>query len=41
MRSRTYYVVRGIARAITQLVIAGLILLTFWAFYMAVWSLQF
>jgi hypothetical protein len=37
--SNAYYVIRGIARGITKLVIAGLILTGFYVFILAVWSL--
>jgi hypothetical protein len=36
--SKTYYVVRGICRALTQLVIAGLVLGGMYAFILLYWA---
>jgi hypothetical protein len=39
--TNTYYIVRGIARGITKLVVAGLVLLGFYAFILMAWSIQY
>ena len=41
MKTKGYYVTRAIVRGIFYTVVAGLGLLAFYAFYLAVWSLQF
>ena len=38
-RSNLYYAIRGIARGITKLVIAGLMVVGFYVFILGVWSL--
>ena len=38
--SKAYYIVRGIARAITQMVIAGIAMGLFYIFYLCVWSMS-
>jgi len=39
--SKNYYTIRAVVRGIFWTVVMGLSLLAMWAFYMAVWSLQF
>ena len=41
MKTKGYYITRTIVRGIFYTLLMGLALLAFYAFYLAVWSLQF